>query len=570
MPFDSAPAVAITRTRKMLVADLFCGAGGSSTGARDALAALGLGMELVAVNHWDVAIATHTINHPEARHWCADLEAAKPRELVPEGRLDLLMASPACTFHSRARGGRPVHDQQRMDPWYVVRWLTDLRVTRILIENVPEFVEWGPCDLRTGKPIKRRKGEYFRAWVAAIEALGFKVDWRISNAADFGEATTRRRFFLIGRCDGRRLKWPQPTHAPAGQMLGLTPWRPARDIIDWTIPGRSISNRKKPLAAKTLARCYAGAVKFRWPEPFLVILRNHMAAQSVDAPLPTIAAEGNHIGLAMPFVATVAHGNEVGDIGADARRCRSIDDPLQTIQAGGGKFAIAQPFILSQASGGAPRSVEHPVPTIVAGSAGGTGGQVALIAPYYGSGSGDTAQSIADPLPTATAKARFGLVVPVTNSGGGPGPRSIAEPLPTLTTAKGGEFAMVMPVTHHGTDDRAKDLGQPLPTVTGANRGELAFIAASFGERDGQKPRVHSLGAPTPTICAEGRINLVAPASDGETYDILFRMLEPHELAAAMGFDDYRFAGNKTEITKQIGNAVSRRQAQALVGALFA
>jgi DNA (cytosine-5)-methyltransferase 1 len=165
-------------------------------------------------------------------------------------------------------------------------------------------------------------------------------------------------------------------------------------------------------------------------------------------------------------------------------------------------------------------------------------GAHALIAPYYGSGSGETCSSVTQPLPTVTTKARFG---------------------------------MAMPVTHHGRGNRARDVArEPLPTITGAHRGELAFIAASFDERDGQAPRVHSIDDPTPTICAQGGVVLVRPGRD---FDILFRMLEPHELAAAMGFTSgesrYEFTGTKTDVVRQIGNAVPVNLAAALVEALM-
>jgi DNA (cytosine-5)-methyltransferase 1 len=182
------------------------------------------------------------------------------------------------------------------------------------------------------------------------------------------------------------------------------------------------------------------------------------------------------------------------------------------------------------------------------------------------------------PLPTVTTKARFGLVVPVTRSNGGPAPRSTDDPLPTLTTAKGGEFAVVIPVTHADGGNRGRTVDDPLPTVTGAHRGELACIpafarTAAWGERPGQAPRVHSVDDPAPTICAQGRVQLVEPIIKGREFDIRFRMLEPKELARAMGFSDaetaYEFAGNKTEITKQIGNAVPVNLAAALVGALM-
>src|SRR6516165_7969783 len=177
------------------------------------------------------------------------------------------------------------------------------------------------------------------------------------------------------------------------------------------------------------------------------------------------------------------------------------------------------------------------------------------------------------PLPTVTTKARFGLVVPVTRSNRGRAPRSTDDPLPTLTTAKGGEFAVVIPVTHAGGGNRARTLDDPLPTLTGAHRGELACIVAAWGERPGQAPRVHSVDDPAPTICAQGRVQLVEPIIKGREFDIRFRMFEPKELARAMGFSDaetaYEFAGNKTEITKQIGNAVAVNLAAALVGALM-
>ncbi|WP_454917329.1 DNA cytosine methyltransferase [Xanthobacter sediminis] len=619
---------------KILIADLLCGAGGSSTGAIKALLALGWRMEdivLTCVNHWQTAIDTHTKNHPLARHYVQDIATVRPHILVPEGYLDLLMASPTCTHHSVARGGKPTSDQQRSDPWHIITWLTELKVKRIIIENVWEFRDWGPVDPRTGKPIASRKGEYFHAWIETIKRLGFEPEWRKLNAADYGDATTRQRFILMARSDGRKVHWPMPTHRKRAALAddlfaGQKPWRPAREIIDWKLKGRSIFNRKKPLAPKTLARIYAGAVKFGWPEPFLVILRNHMSAQGVDSPLPTIAANGLHIGLAQPVLVNMKKGaaphapdaplptqtsaashiglaepiimngrkgnkalavskaplptldtkggvwlaepfilNRHGENGGV--RVHPLDQPAPTANCDGGGYLV-EPFVLSQASGGAPRSVGEPIPTATTG---GNGAAHALISPYYGSGSGETCASAEDPLPTVTSKGRFGMVVPVTQSDGGPGARDVGDPIPTLTTAKGGEFAIVMPVTHHDGSDRVRDTGEPLPTVTGANRGELAFIASQFGERNGQAPRVHDIADPAPTICATGRVNLVEAT---EQFDILFRMLEPHELAAAMGFigDDatYEFAGTKTEQIKQIGNAVSVAKMKACVGAIMA
>jgi DNA (cytosine-5)-methyltransferase 1 len=523
----------------MLVADLLCGAGGSSTGAQRALHELGLEMELVCLNHWPTAIATHTLNHPEARHYVQDIATVRPHLIVPEGYLDLLMASPTCTHHSVARGGKPTSDQQRSDPWHIITWLTELRVKRIIIENVWEFIGWGPVDMRTGKPLKSRKGEYFHAWIETIKRLGFEPEWRKLNAADYGDATTRQRFILMARSDGRKVHWPMPTHrrrqeVKADLFSDAKPWRPARDIIDWSIKGKSIFGRKKPLAPKTLARIHAGAVKFGWPEPFLVILRRHMDGRSVSDPLPALATAG-HIGLAEPILLSQHNSGAA----------RSAADPLPTITTGGAgaekregcaRPMLVQPFVLSQASGGSPRSVADPLPT---STTGGSGGAHALISPYYGSGSGETCVSADEPLPTVTAKARFGMVVPITHADG---------------------------------SNRARDVDtDPLPTLTTANRGELAFIAAQFGERDGQAPRVHDIDDPVPAITASGHVNLVEATAH---YDILFRMLEPHELAAAMGFNtdeqEYEFAGTKTEKIKQIGNAVSVAKMKACVGAIMA
>ncbi|WP_316234634.1 DNA cytosine methyltransferase [Bradyrhizobium sp. SZCCHNR1020] len=591
--------------RKFLVADLFCGAGGSSTGAARAFAALGLDMELVCLNHWPVAIDTHTRNHPQARHYCQDIATVRPHLVVPEGYLDLLLASPSCTHHSVARGGRPTSDQQRSDPWHLIPWFTELHVRRALIENVWEYTSWGPVDPATGKPIKDKKGEHFRAWVDTIWKVGATaIEWRKLNAADYGkDATTRQRFIMKVRFDKVQIGWAPKTHAKRdssevanGDKL---PWKPARDIIDRSIKGRSIFTRKKPLAAKTLLRIHAGIVKFGWPEPFIVVLRNHMAAQGIDAPLPAVTAGGTHLGLAEPVIVNMkgrstataageplptqtAHAahfyavepfvmapgsrvaprtaneplptittggagsedpgcarpmlvepfilNRHGDNGAP--RAHDVADPMPTSDCRGAGYLV-EPFLLSQASCGAPRSTNEPCPTIT------TGGAHALISPYYGSGSGETCQSAEAPLPTVTAKARFGVVVPITHSDGA---------------------------------NRARDVAiDPLPTITTAHRGELAFIAASFGERPGQAPRVHDIADPAPTICAQGRIDLVEGTPQ---YDILFRMLEPHELAAAMGFssDDqaYEFAGTKTDQIKQIGNAVPVGMAEAEIKAFMA
>ena len=262
-------------TRRYLAADLFCGAGGLTTGLSRAAERLGRRLRLVAVNHWDRAVETHAHNHPAAEHFCEDVLTLDPLKAVPGGRLDLLAAAPACTHHSNARGGKPRDDQSRATAWCVQRWATALRIDRILVENVPEFEGWGPLG-HDGKPLASKKGEVFRAWVNALEKMGYRVEWRVLNAADYGAATSRRRLFVQAALGRRRIVWPDPTHTrkpEPGGLFGDTrkPWRAAREVIDWGLTGESIFGRKRPLSANTLRRIEAGLRKFGGAaaEPFL-------------------------------------------------------------------------------------------------------------------------------------------------------------------------------------------------------------------------------------------------------------------------------------------------------------
>lgn len=504
-------------TRPITVADLFCGAGGTSTGAEQAIEQdLGRVMDLVCANSWDRAIETHQRMHPRARHYCKQVQAIRPLEAVPGGRLDLLCASPTCTYHSRARGGRPTSDQQRMDPWHVNTWATELKVDRVLIENVPEFVKWGPVGVSTGRPIRAKEGQYFADWIASWDRRGYDYSHKFLNCADYGDATTRLRYFgQFRRRDlGKRgIRWPHPTHArePSHDLLApLQRWRSARECIDWSMRGASIYGRKRELSPKTLLRIHAGIVKFGWPQRYIARLARYMESRGIAVP---VVVSTNRTHLVQPFIDTQRRHAAP----------RSVDQPVPAILAAGGHNAIVEPFVLAQGEGSEGRPVGQPLPTIPCG------GAHALIAPYYGSGSGLSAKSVDVPLPTATALARFGLIVPVTHGGG----------------------------------NRGRDIGYPLPTLTCAHRGELAFITSAFGERDGQLPRTRDIDDPAPSICAQGYVPLVDAGDDD---DILYRMLQPPELAAATSFPkDYRFAGNKTEVTRQIGNAVPIKMARALV-----
>jgi DNA (cytosine-5)-methyltransferase 1 len=542
--------------RKILVADLLCGAGGSSTGAERALRELGLDMELVCVNHWQTAIDTHTLNHPKARHFVQDIATVRPHLLVPEGYLDLLMASPTCTHHSAARGGKPTSDQQRSDPWHIITWLTELRVKRIIIENVWEFTGWGPVNPKTGKPIPERKGEYFYAWIETLRRLGFEPEWRKLNAADYGDATTRQRFILMARSDGRRVHWPTPTHArrpDEGLALFPTmkPWRPAREIIDWGVKGRSIFDRKKPLAAKTWSRAYAGAVKFGWPRPFLdrmraemgrlgyavpplpphaaadgtpdpqlLVFRQNMSGQSVGNPVPTITANGQHIGLAEPIFLNLKKG----------AAARSGADPLFTQTADASHQSVAEPILLSQHNSGAPRSADDPLPTITTGGAGAEShpgcARPMLIEPFVVNGRKNNQPLGVDtqPIPTLDTKGGVWLAesfIATVAHGNTPGDatadtrrvHSIDHPLGAMH-AGGGAFAMVEPfVLSQASGGAPRGVSDPIPTqTTGGAGGAHALISPYYGSGSGET--CTSDGEPLPTVTSKGRFGVVIPVTN--------------------------------------------------------
>ncbi|MGE3278049.1 MAG: DNA cytosine methyltransferase [Vicinamibacterales bacterium] len=440
-------------------ADLFCGAGGSSTGLALACLAAGQKVDLTAVNHWPIAVETHAANHPEARHLCESLDGVDPRKVIG-GRLDILTASPECIHHSNARGGRPMDDQSRSTAWHVLRWADALRPSWVLIENVREFVSWGPLGTN-GRPLKSRKGVLFHQFVETLRAMGYRVEWRVLNAADYGAATTRERFFLVARLGQGPIPWPAQTHAPVGASADLfgerQPWRAAREIIDWQFPSRSIFGRSKPLAENTLRRIAAGARKFQGVdlEPFLYQLSHGGRSFDVDRPLPTITAgpTGGDLGIVEPFMCVLRNN-------ADGR---SLDRPMPGITAGGQHHALVEPFLLQQQSGGAPRAV-----------------------------------------------------------------------------------------------------GQPVPTM--ATKGAISLVEAFLLKFYGSGVNVHPVGVPIGTITTKDRFGLVEPAA----LDIRFRMLQPHELAAGMGFPaGYTFAGNRGDQVKQIGNAVEVNQARALFASML-
>lgn len=310
--------------------DLFAGAGGTSTGLLQAATDLGLSVDLLAINHWEKSVATHAANHPNARHLCESIERIIPAQAVPSGRLALLAASPECTHHSNAAAGRPRSDQSRATAWHVCRWAADLTVDNIFVENVAEFQNWGPLDA-AGRPIRRRRGETFQAFVQALRCMGYRVEYRLQNAADFGDATSRRRLILMARRGDKRIVWPEPSHGTP-----TTPHRTARDIIDWTLKGRPISGRTRPLSATTLRRVEAGLQKFGGsvPEPFLILMEHRGSERNINRPLPTITtARCGAIALCSPFLIKF-YGT------ADSPA--SVEDPLATVTTKD-RFLLVEP-----------------------------------------------------------------------------------------------------------------------------------------------------------------------------------------------------------------------------------
>jgi len=326
--------------KSFTVVDMFCGAGGESTGIMQAAEEQGVKVSLCAINHWEKAIETHSANHPAANHLCQSVEHIDPVKVIPGHKLSLLWASPECTHHSLARGGRPRSEQSRASAWLVLKWLSELYVERVIIENVVEFLSWGPLDA-AGKPIKSQKGKTFRAFIASIQSLGYAVDWRILCAADYGDPTTRQRLLIQAVKGRKRIAWPEITHIDGGaSLMGYQSWRPARDIIDWSTPGKSIFGRKKPLADNTLKRIASGIEKYwkGYANPFLAVLYGASNVGSLDMPLSTITGEGAHHALIEPFLLP----NEGFYRGNPPR---SVDQPLSTITASRGFGALIQPFI---------------------------------------------------------------------------------------------------------------------------------------------------------------------------------------------------------------------------------
>jgi len=508
------------------IVDLFAGGGGASLGLRWAT-----GVEpIVAINHNPQAIEMHAANHPGTEHYLASVFDVAPLTASRGRAVDLLWASPDCTEHSRAKGGKPRSKGTRALAWVVVDWAREVHPRIIAVENVPEFAEWGPLDAED-KPIKDRRGEDFRAWVAGLEAQGYRVEWRVLCAADYGAPTTRRRLFIVARRDGLPIRWPEPTHGK-----GRLPWLPAAGCIDWSIPCRSIFDRKKPLAEKTQARIAEGVRRYvlTTGDPYLLTLTHGGRLVPLDRPMPTVT--GAHRG-EMALVAAVlakAHSNGFDRPGSGVW---SAGAPLPTQTQTEQFAAIAATLIETgngERAGQRPRCADVHVPF---GTVTSTGSQGAVVAAYL-------------------ARHFTGVYG-----------RKIDQPMPTVTGVD--HHALVKATLH--VDTRNQLVERHVTTQLGdtPDRAHLcaAFLMRYFGS-GGQwsDPRM-----PMPTVTSREGLAIVTVAIDGAEYvltDIGMRMLMPRELARAQGFpDDYILTGNKGQQIERIGNSVVPQLSRAIATA---
>ena len=419
-----------------LVVDLFAGGGGASTGIEQAI---GRHVD-IAINHAADAVALHQANHPQTQHFVSDVFEVDPLTVADGRPVGLLWASPDCKHFSKAKGGKPCSAKIRSLAWVVVKWAKLVRPRVICLENVEEFQTWGPL-LADGRPCPERKGRTFARWKRSLETLGYRVEHRELRACDYGAPTIRKRLFLVARCDGMPIVWPEPTHAekPA-KGSGLKPWRTAAECIDWSIPCPSIFERERPLADATLRRIAHGVMRYvvNAAEPYIVRIGHTGHGDSgkvrgVHEPVSTITSKAEHL-LCSPTLVQTGYGERHGQ----APRVPGLHKPLGTIVAGAAKHALVAAFLAKHYTGvvgsdltdpiGTVTSVDHhslvavtlaklrgtsnsadaqePLATI---SAQGTHHALvsAFLSAYYGS---DQDTPMADPMHTVTTKPRFALV----------------------------------------------------------------------------------------------------------------------------------------------------------------
>ena len=606
-----------------IIVDNFAGGGGASTGIE-----LACGRPVtIAINHDPDAILLHRTNHPYTEHLQASVWDVDPVEVCKGRPVGLAWFSPDCKHFSKAKGAALVDRNIRGLAWIVLRWAGTVRPRVIMLENVEEFQTWGP--VRKGKPVKAKAGQTFLRWKQQLSALGYKIEHRELVAADLGAPTTRKRFMLCGRCDGKPIVWPARTHAPRNseevKSGKLKPWRSAAEIIDWSLPSYSIFDTKeqikekygvnaiRPLADNTMKRVICGVDKhtLKSAAPFIVQQKFNNPAQDINNPLSTITSVGAHE-LVNPVIAPF--GVECNHGGGG--HINDLRNPLNTItgkHTGGMAQSVMVPWTVTNTSNSIGSPASEPVPTIVSKQ------EACLLSAnliqYHTEKDGEIARTadLQKPIPTIDAANRHGLVTAQLVEYYGNGQSvGVSEPLHTVTSHDRDALAHIQKFYGGVVGSECTD---PLPTVTAIDHNALcaAHVVKFKGQELGTSP-----AEPLPTItaqsCAGGyaecRSLLVKVDScqglghwpkirallnqhcgyqlqedeiifliiRGVAYfiaDILLRMLTPRELYNAMGFPpdyiiDVDHLGKPYPKSKQVarcGNAVCPPLAEAMVRA---
>lgn len=539
-----------------LIVDNFAGGGGASTGIE---LATGYSVD-IAINHDPEAIKMHKANHPNTKHYCENVWAVDPVKACKGHPVALAWFSPDCKHFSKAKGGKPKDKNIRGLAWVACRWAGLVRPRVIMLENVEEFKTWGPLG-RRHHPIKAKQGKTFEKFVQQLTDLGYEVEFRELVAADYGAPTMRKRFFMIARCDGKPIVWPEPTHAPADSdevKAGLLkPYVGAYTQLDFSLPCPSIFDTSeeikekygiravRPLAPKTMERIARGLKKFVLdnPEPFIVPIgygeRKGQAPRvhDIEKPLPTIVGSGKHY-LCEPTLAPYMGTNTTNHPGGNCK------DPIHTITTGN-QHCLISPTLIQYHSETAQGEVRG--------------------------------QTIEDPIMTVDGSNRYGLVTSFIQKyyGGnyqGNG-SDIKEPLHTITTLERNAMCAVNLIQMNNHCD-GRDVKELIPTITAGDGhfGEVrAFLIKYYGQGTGQ-----DIKAPLDTVTAQDRFGLVTiNGVDYQIVDIGLRMLEPRELYGCQGFPedyiiDHDYTGKtypRSEQVRRCGNAVCPPIPAALVRA---
>lgn len=527
-----------------LIVDNFAGGGGASCGIE-----LATGRPVnIAVNHDPDAIAMHKANHPYTEHYQESVWDINPKKICKGQQVGLAWFSPDCKHFSKAKGGKPVDKNIRGLAWIVLKWAGMVRPRVIILENVEEFQTWGP--VRKGKPVKSKQGETFERWKNQLKALGYEIEHRELKACDYGAPTIRKRFFLVARCDGEPIVFPEPTHGPADSEAvkngKLKPYRTAADCIDFTLPCKSIFDRKKPLAVNTQRRIARGLDKFVIKE-------------------------------AKPFIVHIGNGERKGQL----PRVQDINKPVSTVVSSCKQY-LCTPYLSSMKFNNEPTAITNPLQTITAVNS------HSLIAPALIQYHSETAksdvrgQSLNNPVMTVDSSPRYGMFVPFLTQyySGADHANTVRNPLQTITVQPRHYLCKgYLTILRNNMDCRS--VNEPLNTITtsGAHFAYTKVYVRKYKPGcnlyNWSKVR-ELLNTYTDWNLADDEI-LIFNINGIEQfiYDIGLRMLQPKELYKAQGFpDDYIIetdcSGKAYPKSKQVarcGNAVPPPFAKALVTA---